>query len=415
MPLKKLTDTFVAAIKPPAKPKQIEYRDALVRGFGLRVSYNGTRTWAVALRVPVAGALKQTRITLGRYPAVSLADARAKAGEVLAMAQSGKDPRQHGQEQRRAALEASRNTFTTIREQFIEYCRGRHLRSATLDQYERTLTSPRFAEWEHRPIADITRRDVLDLLRPLGQRTMANRHLAILRALFNWAASQDIITATPTGHVKPPAVEAARDRHLNDAEVAVIWPAFDAAELFAPVLRLMLLLGQRKGETGGMRRSELEDLDGANPTWNLPPERTKNKRAHKVPLSPLAVTIIKQAIETAPESEAGLIFSTTGRTPLSGWSKAKREIDAAIKANEHKLAGWRIHDLRRTTATGLAELGASRDVVELILNHVSGTRAGVAGVYNRSNLLPERRRALERWAAHVERVTGQAAMLRAVA
>jgi integrase len=157
-----------------------------------------------------------------------------------------------------------------------------------------------------------------------------------------------------------------------------------------------------------MTRDELHD-DGA---WHLPGSRTKNGRAHVVPLSPLA----RELTASVKAKPSPFIFTTTGTTPVSGWSRLKRRLDAAmlITAIEERganvvIPAWRLHDLRRTTITGMVELGVAPHVVELVVNHVSGTRAGVAGTYNRSELLPERRAALERWALHVEGIVTRSA------
>jgi integrase len=166
------------------------------------------------------------------------------------------------------------------------------------------------------------------------------------------------------------------------------------------LLRLLLLTGARLNEVAGMTTDELHD-DGA--TWKLPGERTKNARPHIVPLSPMARDLIASV-----KGKSTLIFTTTGVTPVSGWSRTKARLDAAMLAIAKKERGagatippWRLHDLRRTAVTGMGELGIAPHVIELVVNHVSGHRSGVAGTYNRSELLDERREALKRWAAHV--------------
>lgn len=171
--------------------------------------------------------------------------------------------------------------------------------------------------------------------------------------------------------------------------------------MFAPLLRLLLLTGARLNEIAGMRCDELHD-DG---TWRLSGSRTKNSRAHVVPLPPLG----RELIASAQSKSGDFIFSTTGTTPVSGWSRMKRRLDTAMIAVARKERGinvvippWRLHDLRRTFVTGLIELGVAPHVVEVTVNHISGHRAGVAGIYNKSELLDERREALQRWAAHVQ-------------
>lgn len=158
------------------------------------------------------------------------------------------------------------------------------------------------------------------------------------------------------------------------------------------LLKLLLLTGCRLNEVAGMTRTELSD-DGA--TWNIPGSRTKNKRPHVVPLAHLAREPLNSVKPIA--GEAGLVFTTTGRSPVSGWSKIKRRLDEAMK-----IPPWRLHDLRRTTATGMAEIGIAPHIVEAALNHISGAKAGVAGTYNRAAYAEEKRAALERWALHVQ-------------
>jgi integrase len=214
---------------------------------------------------------------------------------------------------------------------------------------------------------------------------------SVLSALFSWLRRQRRVLANPCDGVSRPRPAPSRDRVLTDDEIRSFWQACDGVgEPFASMLRLLLLTGQRLAEVAGMRRDEISE-DGS--TWLLPASRTKNKRAHKVPLSDHAASIIA----SVPDSYE-IIFSTTGRTAPSGWTAAKRRLDALMGSPPP----WRVHDLRRTAVTGMVDLGIPPHVVELIVNHVGGTRGGVAGVYNRSELLEERRTALARWAAHVE-------------
>ena len=183
----------------------------------------------------------------------------------------------------------------------------------------------------------------------------------------------------------------ARERVFPQDEIRRFWTACEALGTpFGPLFKLLLLTGCRLREVAEMRHDELRD-DG---TWLIPSSRTKNRRQHLVPLPPLARDLLTSVprIEGCP-----FVFSTTGKSPVSGWSKIKARLDALMDASEP----WRLHDLRRTCVTGMSELGIAPHVVELIVNHISGHRAGVAGIYNRSELLPERRAALERWSQHV--------------
>jgi integrase len=197
---------------------------------------------------------------------------------------------------------------------------------------------------------------------------------------------------------------------LSNDEIRWFWSACAAVnEPFGSILRLLLLTGSRLNEIAGMRREELHE-DG---TWRLPGSRCKNRKAHIVPLSSAA-----QAIIAAVPDVHQIIFSTTGgRSSPSGFSKIKRRLDQEMRKLAQQERGgtatippFRLHDLRRTCVTGLVELGVPPHLVELIVNHISGARAGVAGIYNQAQMLPERRAALERWSVHVEAlVTGRAA------
>jgi integrase len=257
--------------------------------------------------------------------------------------------------------------------------------------------------WGDRPIAEIDCDDVHLLVEEARSRgvpgaerrakgpsqAQARAMFAGLSKLFSWLVEQRRLRSNPCTGVHRPAMLKARDRVLNNSEIVAFWRAADAERVeFGALLKVLLLTGCRLREVAGMSRTEISD-DGA--TWIIPGERTKNARAHVVPLSPLVRSLIASV-----GTDGNLIFTTNGSTPPSGWSKIKNRLGAAMK-----IPPWRLHDLRRTTVTGMAELGIRPDVIELAVNHISGSRGGIAGVYNRSELLDERRAALERWSQHV--------------
>ena len=213
---------------------------------------------------------------------------------------------------------------------------------------------------------------------------------ATLSKMFAWLVEKRRVRGNPCAGVARPDTPASRERILKDAELVKFWKAASAERTeFAAPLKLLLLTGCRLNEVTGLRRTELSD-DGK--IWIIPGARTKNNREHVVPLPPLARDILA-AVNTAGE----FIFSTNGSAPITCGSKIKGRLDAAMKAEP-----WRLHDLRRTVATGMAELGISPHIVEAVLNHVSGAKAGVAGTYNRAVYAAEKKAALERWAEHVE-------------
>ena len=212
---------------------------------------------------------------------------------------------------------------------------------------------------------------------------------ATLSVLFGWLKEKRRIKVNPMLALASPATPKARDHVLTDLEIEKLWAACgDQGYPFGPLLKLLLLTGCRREEVAGMQRAELSE---DHSTWTIPANRTKNHRVHVVPLPQMARNILDGIDE-----HGGLVFTTNLKSPVSGFSKLKRRLDAALK-----IAPWQIHDLRRTAATGMAGIGVLPHIVEACLNHVSGAKAGVAGTYNRAQYLSEKKSALERWAAHI--------------
>ncbi|MBR0847186.1 tyrosine-type recombinase/integrase [Bradyrhizobium diazoefficiens] len=257
--------------------------------------------------------------------------------------------------------------------------------------------------WSARPIKSISDHDIHDVVdeaRRSGIPGMGVKHdkpseararhlFSALSKMFSWLHRHRRIDVDPTVQVHRPEAGASRDRVLTDAEIKKFWKAAGGETVFGPVLKLLLLTGCRLNEVAGMRRSE---IDGDK--WEIPGDRTKNHRPHLVPL-------VEELVALIPAGEGDLIFSTNGHSPMSGWSKMKARLDEAMG-----IPPWRLHDLRRTTATGMANIGVLPHVVEACLNHVSGSKSGVAGVYNRAAYAKEKREALTLWAAHVGGLVG---------
>lgn len=267
-------------------------------------------------------------------------------------------------------------------------------------------------KWGHRPIATITRAEVIALLDEIvdrGAPVMANRVLAALRKLFNWSIERGLLETSPCDKVKPPTAERSRDRVLTDEEITALWHGAESMGWpFGKMFQVLLLTGQRREEVAGMAWSE---MDLANKVWTLPRARVKTDKAHDVPLSDAVVAIL----ERLPRLDgAGYVFTTNGRNPVSGFSKGKETLDGKMRAHLRKraadiagdatgvdMAPWRIHDIRRTVASGMAKLGISLAVIEKILNHTSGSFGGIVGVYQRHEFADEKRRALDAWAGYV--------------
>ncbi len=416
MPKMKLTSLAVARLAPPTSG-QVDYFDTTLPAFGVRVSLAGTRTYFVMTRVHG----KLARLTIGKAKikdddiGLSLKDAREKAGGWAELAARGIDPRQLKVQEREGNEERSRNTFKAVGERFMNQYVEPRLALSTHREYRRVLFGPDTAAWTHWPVTGITRGDVrtvLDTMVERGSSGAANHTLAYLSKFFNWCAEKDLIEVLPTDRIARPGRKNVGERTLNEVEIVEVWRAFKAeGGIFRDLFKLLLLTGQRRSEVGGMRRIELSGLDGDRPVWEIPGNRTKNGRSHIVPLVSQTVAIIGGVPRIG---DGGLLFTTTGATPVSGFGKAKARIDARIarrreQRGERPMLEWDLHDLRRTMVTMMNDrLGIVPHVVEACVNHLSGkAKAGVAGVYNKAVYMAERREALTAWAEFVERVVNQ--------
>ncbi len=383
-----LTDILIKSLAAP-QSGQTEVWDAKIPGFGVRISPSGTKAFVVLYRHKG----RPRRLSLGRYPALSLAEARRRAHEAIATVAGGDDPSQERGPRRKA------DTAAETIESFIRLHCARFNKPSTAKEVARLLRTNFLPAWGSRGVADLTKRDVLAVLDRMvarGSGGAANHALAAIRKFFNWCVERGIIDGNPCLGLRNPAKHGKRDRVLSDAELAAIWRA--AEEDGYPVshiVRLLILTAQRRGEIAGMR---WQDIDLEAPLWSLPAELTKANRAHAVPMCGLVPSLIR----SVPRISDTLLFPARGLPDqrYDGFGKAKMRIDARCGFSD-----WTLHDLRRTAATGMARLGVGPHVIERILNHTTGTFGGVAGIYNRFQYVPEMRAALELWAAHVGSVT----------
>ena len=385
MPTRALTVAAVERLKPP-KQGQVDHFDRGFPGLALRIGYGGTKTWIFFYRLH-SGKLR--RLTLGRFPAMQLSDAREAWRDARKSVGMGQNPARK-KTTHADSLEAVADEWL-MRDQI-------HNRSYA--EVKRVLDREVKPVWEGRLIATIGRRDALELIDGIADRgavTLARRVHAHLHRLFKWSVGRGIIEANVMADLPKPGKVVSRDRVLSDAELVLIWRA--AANLewpFGWITQLLILTGARKSEISGLRWPE---IDGD--TIRLEGVRTKNNEPRSIPLSRTALAII-DGLPRLAGSE--FVFTTNRKTSVSGFSKAKGLVDAgAAKLNRgHPLAQWHLHDLRRTAATGLQKLGVGLQVVETILGHVSGSRAGIVGVYQRHKFDDEKRVALETWARHIE-------------
>jgi integrase len=253
-----------------------------------------------------------------------------------------------------------------------------------LHQHAKPLHRQQLGEIDRRAIATL-----LGAIETASGPVARNRVRSSLSAFFAWTIREGLAETNPVAGTGKADEGGSRERVLTDAELGAIWRGL-AEDQFSDIVRLLILTGQRREEIGGLRWSEVH-----GDRIVLPPARTKNRRQHEVPLSPQARAIIERQRRHKGRE---LIFGI-GEGGFSGWSGAKAALDARLR-----LSDWHLHDLRRSAATGMAEIGVLPHIIEAILNHVSGHRAGVAGIYNRARYEGEMRDALAKWARHVERL-----------
>ena len=372
---------------PPGRSDKIYFDDDLP-GFGLRLREGGKRSWIAQYRV----GSKQRRVTVGTVKTTSLDAARNQARSVLAKVHLGGDPQAEKAERRaRASI-----TIGAMAERYLAEHAVKRLKPRSYIEVERHLKK-HWAVLARIPIRDVTRSDVAAQLGRIAATSgpiASNRARAALSAFFAWAIGEGLTDATPVLGTNKATAEISRDRVLTPVELAAIWQESGAGD-YAAIVRLLILTGQRREEVGGMLWSEIDVA-----VWRIGAERTKNGIAHDVPLSPSALAVLG-GLER--REGRNLVFgSRVG--PFQGWSRAKAALDGRIAAALGRApAPWRLHDIRRTVATRLADLGVLPHVIEAVLNHVSGHKAGVAGVYNRSTYAAEKRAALDLWARRVGR------------
>ena len=250
---------------------------------------------------------------------------------------------------------------------------------------------------------EVSKRDVIRILDGFadrGARVRSNRVFALLRSIYRWGLAEDLIKSDPTQGVRPRTLDVPCDRVLTDAEVNIFWHSLDGAPMtkaVATILRLALVTGQRIGEIAGMTQAEL-DLFVSNPMWTQAGRRRKNKEMTRVPLSPLAVALINDAISSSGTSP--YVFPSSSRDNAITAHAATRAISRARP--ELGLAHFRVHDLRRTVATGMASLGVNPHTISLVLDRISVTKGTVtSAVYVKYSFDREKRDALERWATRI--------------
>jgi integrase len=373
-----LTDARVAAIKAPVSGQE-EIKDGgpgYVQGLRLRVGTSGKKTWIVRAR---AGE-KVINKKIGTYPAMRLAAARkAAAGLLEALARDG-------------STEAVDRTFGALAEAWVD--KVAKPKNSSWRLQERRLEMHVLPHWRDKKIASISRADVRDLLDGVEGDVLPGRVFAIIKTVFRYALSRDWIDSSPVEGIGRPTTDTARDRVLSMEELAAIWNAAGLLGFpFGQYIRTLALTAQRRTEVAAMRWSDV-DLDAA--TWIIPAKETKSGRTHLVPLSEPVVAMLRDVPRLGD-----FVFTHDGETHISGYAKAKSRLDSFLKASGVMVLPWRLHDLRRTAATHMVRLGVSEGVVGRVLNHAA--KGVTAKVYALHTYAPEKRNALDRWAAELMR------------
>jgi integrase len=388
IPTMKLTaKTTANATLPAGKMDMIHFDDSLP-GFGLRLRSGGgriVRTWVAQYRAHG----RTRRMRIGAFEKLTADQAREAARKILAKVELGGDPQADRQERRH-------KDARSLRAVVDEYLAAKEtsLRPRSLHEVRRYLTQEAYFGVLHSlPIDRIARRDVatrvLVITRETGAPT-ADRARSALAAFFAWCVSAGIVDANPTIGATRPELPPARDRTLDEHELAMVWRESGKYD-YGAIIRLLILLAARRTEIGQMRWAEI-DLERG--TWELPAERSKNGFKHALPLPQAAIEIISAVPGRA---DRDYLFGSRA-DGFTLWSTEKRELDVRLgKA----VKPWRVHDLRRSAATRMCDIGIAPHIVEQILNHRSGHKAGVAGIYNLSRYQREVHIALEQWADHI--------------
>jgi integrase len=365
-----LTDFAVKNLSPPERGQRT-YLDRMIPGFGVRVSQGGTKTFTL-MHGPHRKLTK-----LGRYPIVSLAQARKKAQDILAAKQLG------------IYHEAPRMTFEDACAPFLKAYQAKN-RPKTVYEMERILKRHLMPAFRRYPLVDISIQDVAAVIEKLYRTPVeCFSTFVAARTIFRWFAKRKLIKASPLADLDPPTPPSSRDRVLTDAELAEVYrKAIADGSTFGAIVQLLIITGQRKNQIASIKR-EYIDTDAALVTW---PAEVMKKRPHTIPLTPNAKTLV-----LAGEVEAYLFRARGKETPFCGFSTAKEQFDRKLEG----VGPWRLNDLRRTFSTGLARLGVPPHLKELLLSHMTAKNP-VEAIYDRYRYLNEQLDALLRWEAHLQ-------------
>ena len=376
MPLVQLTDISIRALRPPSKGQRL-YRDKTIRGFGIRVSQGGSKSFVV-----VYGSNRQFT-TIGRYPTLSLKEARTEAKRLLAERTLGK-------------MRPISIRFEDARNQFIDACMAKN-KPRTVYDYKRLLN--RHFRFGKVMLGDITQYELMRRIGKLAKTPSEQNHAFVTaKVFFGWAKRNNYIEANPLADLSRPSRTHARERVLTPSELAKVYNAsLDYPYPFGPIVSILVLTGLRRGEAASLKWNW---IDTNECLITIPGTETKNKRAHSFPYGEQVAGIIEELPEMNeylfPASRSHVRGNPT--SCFNGWTKAKPAFDATLE----DVAPYTLHDLRRTFDSTIASLGVPLHVSDKLLNHVSGAVSGVRATYNRYSYLPEMREAIASYERHLE-------------
>ena len=411
MAVTRITKRTVDTVHCPPGKRNVCLWDDTVKGFGLVITSNGARTYVVQYRIGGRDA-KTRRYTIGRHGSPwTPHTARERALDILQLVRTGVDPIDSERDARRMSDEDDEDRayfdFDAFADRFIEkHVKANALRS--LKDIQGTFDRDLRPWFRGKSVRRIVKADVKAMLSHVADRSQsaANKAHKWLNRMFTWGIKHDRLEDSPMNNLTKPFPEPKRDRVLDRSEIRTLVAAVPKlARVFEAMVLMLLLTGQRLREVAGIR---WEEIDLERDEWIIPASRTKNKLRHLVPITRQMRSILME-LSGGRTDLRGLVLTTNGRTPISGFSKAKEALDAAIDglAGPGVVPGWVYHDLRRTLSTGCGELRIRIEYAEAVLNHVSGTKGGVAGTYNLYQYRTEKQEALEAWADHLERVVGR--------
>lgn len=416
-----LTELLIRNIPIPSVPS-VQYPDTVIPGFGVRVSNKGLRTFYFRYRFGP----KYGRIILGHFPDMKLAEARTSAQKARLLVLEGKDPNPRPIAVSSEGADATTNDTEEPKSQtlfpqalddyFSIYCAA-NVRPSTAREYRWSLNAHFLPRWKNRTMESITKGDVLTIVNSIvkeGNFSAARHAQKYIKGFFNWATGNDYIAASPCVGLPPPPKPKKRKRVLTDMEIRQIWNAAVTEGFpYGHIARLALLTAQRRGEVASM---EWTEIDMTKALWTIPPQKAKNDDANVVPLSPLAIRILREIKTNVLLAGSGsnrnyrlpqlkpfelptpspYVFASK-KDPnkhFNGFSKAKKRL-----TEYSKVEAWVVHDLRRTVTTGLGSFDVPREIQKRILNHAQND---VTDIYDQNRYIEQRRKALERWSQHVQ-------------